>query len=86
VAKKIVNKSVSFNVLDPYQQQMKEYTEQFPSFSGYIKRLIQRDMEGGTNVRTIKKAPQQQVNNQMGTRGNIRYVERQSIPMDADTL
>lgn len=86
MAKKIVNKSVSFNVMDPYQQQMKEYMDQFPSFSGYIKRLIQRDMEGGTNVRVIKKAPLQPVINQAGTRGNIRYVERQNISMDADTL
>lgn len=63
MAKEIVNKSVSFNVVDPFQAQMKEYTEQFPNFSGYVKRLIQRDMEGGTNVRTIKKAPHQAVNN-----------------------
>lgn len=58
MAKKIVNKSVSFNVLDPYQLQMKEYVEKYPNFSGYIKRLIQRDMENGT-----KKAPVQQVKN-----------------------
>ena len=58
MAKKIVNKSVSFNVLDPYQQQMKKYTDQFPNFSGYIKRLIQRDMENG-----IKKTPTKAVIN-----------------------
>lgn len=52
MTKKIVNKSVSFNVSDPFQQQMKDYTEQFPNFSGYVKRLIQRDMENG-----IKKTP-----------------------------
>lgn len=48
MSKKIVNKSVSFNVVDPYQRQMKEHVEQYPNFSGYIKRLIQRDMENGT--------------------------------------
>ena len=57
MAKKIVNKSVSFNVVDPFQRQMKEHVEQYPNFSAYMKRLIQRDMEGGNAVRTIKKAP-----------------------------
>jgi hypothetical protein len=50
--KKIVNKSVSFNMLDPFQAQMIKHVEQYPNFSAYIKRLIQRDMENGT-----KKAP-----------------------------
>ncbi|MFS0776276.1 hypothetical protein ABC255_09740 [Neobacillus sp. 3P2-tot-E-2] len=57
MAKNITNKTVSFNVLDPYQVKMKEHAEQFPNFSGYIKRLIQRDMEGGNAVKTTKKAP-----------------------------
>lgn len=57
--KSIKNKSVSFNVADPFQRQMKEYTEQYPNFSGYVKRLIQRDMEDGR-----KKAPKQVVSNQ----------------------
>lgn len=65
MAKDISNKSVSFNMLDPYQVKMKEYAEQFPNFSGYIKRLIQRDMEGGQVVRTIKKAPNPAVPNQI---------------------
>jgi hypothetical protein len=60
MAKAIVNKSVSFNVLDPDQAQMKEFVDQYPNFSGYIKRLIQRDMER----RTTKKAPNPQVTNQ----------------------
>lgn len=60
MAKKIVNKSVSFNVLDPYQMQMKKHTEQFSNFSAYIKHLIQRDMENGT-----KKAPTEVVNNRL---------------------
>lgn len=63
MTKEIKNMSVSFNLSDPFQRQMKEYVEQFPNFSGYMKRLIQRDMEGGVNVRTIKKAPQQAVTN-----------------------
>lgn len=63
MAKEILNKSVSFNVLDPFQRQMKEYADQYPNFSGYVKRLIQRDMEGGNAVKTIKKAPAQGVSN-----------------------
>jgi hypothetical protein len=63
MAKAIKNKSVSFNMVDPFQVQMKEYVEQFPNFSGYVKRLIQRDMEEGTKVRSIKKAPSQAVTN-----------------------
>lgn len=65
MAKEIKNMSVSFNLLDPFQKQMKEYVDQYPNFSGYIKRLIQRDMEGGTNIRTIKKPPIKAVNNQL---------------------
>lgn len=63
--KEIKNMSVSFNLSDPFQKQMKEYAEQYPNFSGYIKRLIQRDMEGGNVIRTIKKAPDQLVPNQI---------------------
>lgn len=55
MSKEIKNMSVSFNLSDPFQKQMKEYVEQYPNFSGYIKRLIQRDMEGGNAVRGIKK-------------------------------
>jgi hypothetical protein len=54
MAKKIVNKSVSFNILDPFQFQMKKHTEQFSNFSSYIKSLIQRDMENGTKKATTK--------------------------------
>lgn len=65
MAKQIVNKSVSFNVLDPFQRQMKTHTEQYPNFSGYIKRLIQRDMEGGKAATAQTKTPAQPVNNRM---------------------
>lgn len=32
---------------DPYQKRLYDYAHNFPNSSGYIKRLIQRDMEGG---------------------------------------
>ncbi len=47
MAKKIANKSVSFNVLDPDQAELLAHAEKRPNFSGYVKRLIQRDLEGG---------------------------------------
>jgi hypothetical protein len=34
-------KSVSFNLSDPWEQEMYEYTKRFSNFSTYIKRLIQ---------------------------------------------
>jgi hypothetical protein len=40
-------KAVVFNMADPYQKTLHDYTLLFPNFSAYIKRLIQRDMEGG---------------------------------------
>jgi hypothetical protein len=49
MAKKIMKtKGVAFNLADPYQKKMFEYASTFPNFSAYVKRLIQRDMEGGT--------------------------------------
>lgn len=75
MAKDIKNLSVCFNVMDPYQKQLKEYAESFPNVSGYIKRLIQRDMEGGTVVRTIKKAPSQLVTNQIRAQINGQVLE-----------
>jgi hypothetical protein len=63
MAKKIVNKSVSFNVAGPVSATDEGVRRQYPNFSAYIKRLIQRDMEGGNVVRTIKKAPAQAVTN-----------------------
>ena len=62
MAKEIVNKSVSFNVLDPFQHQLKSHCDRYPNFSGYIKRLIQRDMEGGA---ATKKTPAQPVTNRV---------------------
>jgi hypothetical protein len=65
MAKKIVNKSVSFNLLDPFQYQMKKHTEQFSNFSSYIKSLIQRDMENGTKKATTKPVNNQVINGSM---------------------
>ena len=42
----IVRKPVAFNRDDPDQAAMLEHAAQRPNFSGYVKRLIQRDMEG----------------------------------------
>jgi hypothetical protein len=43
-------KSVSFNVADPYEMAMYEHARKHRYFSTYIKRLIARDMEHGTQV------------------------------------
>lgn len=37
---------VAFNVLDPDQLQQYEHVRRRPNQSGYIKRLVQRDMDG----------------------------------------
>lgn len=44
--KKMVVKSVAFNTLDPDQKKMLDHAKQRTNFSSYIKRLIQRDMDG----------------------------------------
>jgi hypothetical protein len=48
VAKKV--KSVSFNDNDPFEDKLLKHSNQFPNFSGYVKRLIQRDMEGWSPI------------------------------------
>jgi hypothetical protein len=40
-------KSIAFNELDPDQAKLLEHAEKRSNFSAYVKRLIQRDMEGG---------------------------------------
>lgn len=65
MAKEIVNKSVSFNVLDPFQRQLKTHCDNYPNFSGYIKRLIQRDMEGVERSHEVRKTPAPPVTNRM---------------------
>jgi hypothetical protein len=41
-------KSVAFNVADPLELALFKHAEKHKYFSTYIKRLIQRDMEHGT--------------------------------------
>ncbi|MGG2024191.1 hypothetical protein AB1282_25510 [Gottfriedia sp. S16(2024)] len=41
-----VIKSVSFNASDPIELSMLAHLTKFSSFSVYVKRLIQRDMDG----------------------------------------
>lgn len=43
-------KSVAFNRFDPDQLALLEHANKRSNFSSYIKRLIQRDMEGGVNA------------------------------------
>jgi hypothetical protein len=55
MAKEIVTKGVSFNILDPDQEKMLHHALERPNFSGYIKRLIQRDMEGFRQTEAAEK-------------------------------
>lgn len=42
----IKTKGVTFNLLDPDQVKLFEHASKRQNFSGYVKRLIQRDLEG----------------------------------------
>lgn len=44
----MIIKSVAFNPKDPDQEKMLKHAGKRTNFSGYVKRLIQRDMEGGS--------------------------------------
>lgn len=55
MAKEIRIIQVAFNVRDPDQLQQYEYVRTRPNQSGFLKRLIQRDIDGGF------KGPQQSV-------------------------
>lgn len=61
--KNIKNRSVSFNLDDPDQKKMFEYANERTNFSAYVKRLIQRDMEGGVGASAtheeVKAEPKQ---------------------------
>ena len=46
-------KSIAFNEMDPDQAKLLEHAEKRSNFSAYVKRLIQRDMEGGYSGRAI---------------------------------
>lgn len=45
-------KSISFKNGDPYEEKLLEHAAEYPNFSVYVKRLIQRDMEGGNGSQT----------------------------------
>lgn len=53
---------VAFNVLDPDQRFWHEFVAGKPNSSGYIKRLIQRDMEGSEPVQLQEKPVTQSFN------------------------
>lgn len=43
----LIRKQVIFNPADPFHAELHEFSKRYPNFSGYVRRLIQRDMEGG---------------------------------------
>lgn len=43
-------RSVAFNLDDPDQKKMFDFASERTNFSAYVKRLIQRDMEGGVGM------------------------------------
>lgn len=51
MAKEIRIIQVAFNVLDPDQLQQYEHVRLRPNQSGFLKRLIQRDIDGFTGPR-----------------------------------
>jgi hypothetical protein len=59
MAKKIERVAICFNVLDDYQALMHKWITDKPNSSGYLKRLIQRDMEGGYLPPSSQQATQQ---------------------------
>jgi hypothetical protein len=58
MGKQIKIVQVAFNVLDPDQLQQYEHVRRRPNQSGYLKRLVQRDMDGGM---TAPEAPVREV-------------------------
>ncbi|MED5040758.1 hypothetical protein P9848_01385 [Geobacillus stearothermophilus] len=52
----IVRKPVAFNLDDPDQKELYDHAMKRTNFSAYIKRLIQRDMEGGVTHHSISVA------------------------------
>jgi hypothetical protein len=60
-------KSVSFNLSDPFENEMYQYTKKFPNFSSFVKRLIQNSISGkidnpqSKQVQEIKNTPIEQV-------------------------
>jgi hypothetical protein len=50
----MVNKAVSFNVLDPDQLVLLEHAVKRKNFSAYVKRLIQRDIDNAFAPKVIQ--------------------------------
>lgn len=48
-------KSVSFNLNDPWELEMYEYTLKYPNFSSFVKRLIQSSVGGVAPQKTSVK-------------------------------
>lgn len=48
---------VCFNLLDPFQRQLYNHASGHTNRSGYVKRLVQRDMEG-VAPRAVQDAPE----------------------------
>lgn len=46
MVKNIKTKGVAFNLDDPDQKELLEYAMKRTNFSAYVKRLIQKDMDG----------------------------------------
>ncbi len=59
--KNIKCKQVAFNLNDPYQKKLYEYAMGFTNYSAHIKRLIQREMEGGTIAHPVNEIDTQVV-------------------------
>jgi hypothetical protein len=71
MAKKINKIPVCLNMLDPDQAKMYEWVCSRPNRSGYLKRLIQRDMEGGAAVPAMNVQPTAAAMNDFSLNGFI---------------
>jgi hypothetical protein len=54
-------KSVSFNLNDPFENEMYQYTKKFPNFSSLIKRLIQNSLSGKVDSPKIKQVQETEI-------------------------
>jgi hypothetical protein len=56
-------KSVSFNLNDPWESEMYDYTLKFPNFSSFVKRLIQNSIQGKIeSIQQVKHVPETIIN------------------------
>lgn len=67
MAIEIKRKSVAFNIDDPDQMALLEHASKRANFSSYIKRLIQRDLEGGQYVSNVQTPSYQPEDNEYMT-------------------